>query len=136
MLLDAADAVFFAGDWERASLESIAARAGVSKQTLLRHFGSKAGLLEAGAQRGVRGRRRPAARRPGGDVDGAVANLLDHYEERGDRALKLGAMEGDGALAGWSPRARSLHYEWVEHAFGPWLARAAPAGAPRACAPP
>src|SRR3954454_7595259 len=50
-LLDAARDVFLSGAWEETSLEAIAARAGVTKQTLLRHFGSKRGLLEAGAQR-------------------------------------------------------------------------------------
>jgi AcrR family transcriptional regulator len=122
-LLDAAEGAFLSGGWEQASLESIAARAGVSKQTLLRHFGSKAGLLEAGAQRGLA---RVAAQRlgaPAGDVDAAVENLLDHYEERGEEGLSIAAMDGDGAIAEIGRRARALHYEWVDHAFGPWLER-------------
>ena len=45
-LIAAADEAFLSGPWERASLESIAHSAGVTKQTLLRHFGSKDGLLE------------------------------------------------------------------------------------------
>ena len=45
-LLDAADEAFLSGPWEQASLEEIACAAGVTKQTLLRHFGSKDGLLQ------------------------------------------------------------------------------------------
>ncbi|HEX4690008.1 MAG TPA: helix-turn-helix domain-containing protein [Solirubrobacteraceae bacterium] len=123
-LLDAAEHVFLAGDWEEASLEAIAARAGTTKQTLLRHFGSKAGLLEAGAQRGLEqvGAQRLGA--PRDDIDGAIGNLLDHYEDRGDEGLKLAAIGGDGALAEIADRARRLHYDWVDHAFGAWIGRA------------
>jgi AcrR family transcriptional regulator len=123
-LLDAAEAVFFGGDWDQASLESIAARAGVSKQTLLRHFGSKDGLLAAGAERGLATVADERAGAPADDVDGAVDNLLDHYEARGDQGLKIAAMDGDGALADFARRARQLHYDWVDHAFGRWIDRA------------
>jgi AcrR family transcriptional regulator len=124
-LLDAAEEAFFSGDWDAASLESIAARAGTTKQTLLRHFGSKAGLLEAGAQRGVAAVKAQRLQAPTDDIAGAVDNLLDHYAQRGDEGLKLAAIRGDGALAGIAARARQLHYDWVDHAFGTWIARAA-----------
>jgi AcrR family transcriptional regulator len=123
-LLDAAEAVFFGGDWDQASLESIAARAGVSKQTLLRHFGSKDGLLEAGAERGLATVADERASAPADDIDGAVDNLLDHYEARGDQGLKLAAMDGEGAIAEFGRRARQLHYDWIDHAFGTWIERA------------
>jgi AcrR family transcriptional regulator len=123
-LLDAAEHVFLTGDWEAASLESIAARAGTTKQTLLRHFGSKAGLLEAGAQRGIDAVAAQRLRAPRGDVDGAIDNLLDHYEDRGDEGLKLASIHGDGAMADIAARARRLHYDWVDHAFGASIDRA------------
>jgi AcrR family transcriptional regulator len=121
-LLDAADRELFSGRWAEASLEEVAASAGVTKQTLLRHFGSKAGLWEQAVLRGYRRVRdqRWAARR--GDVAEAVDNLLDHYGEWGERALRLDALEGaPGAMLEIRRRARRLHYEWVEHAFGPLL---------------
>lgn len=78
---------------------------------------------EAGAERGLAtvGAQRLSA--PPDDVDGAVENLLDHYEDRGDEGLKIAAMRGDGAIAEIGRRARQLHYDWVEHAFGAWLDR-------------
>jgi AcrR family transcriptional regulator len=123
-LLDAAKAAFFTGRWEQVSLEAIAAAAGVTKQTLLRHFGSKAALLEAAFARGFEqvGSQRLAA--PTDDIDGAVANLLDHYEQRGEEGLRIAAMEGGGGIAALVQRARGLHYDWVGHAFGAWLDRA------------
>ncbi|MDX6722451.1 MAG: hypothetical protein QOD73_855, partial [Solirubrobacteraceae bacterium] len=86
-LLDAAERLFFERGWEGTSLGAVATDAGVTKQTLLRHFGSKDGLLEhafARAYDQVRDQRWDV---PGDDVEHAVDNLLDHYEAVGDRAL-------------------------------------------------
>jgi len=46
-ILDAATRYFSAHGLERASLEAIAAEAGVSKMTIYSHFGSKEGLFQA-----------------------------------------------------------------------------------------
>ncbi|MEA2280232.1 MAG: hypothetical protein QOK21_839 [Solirubrobacteraceae bacterium] len=96
---------------------------GVSKQTLLRHFGSKDGLLEASAGRGLARVADERASAPPDDIDGAVENLLDHYEARGDQGLKLAAIHGGGAIAEFGQRARQLHYDWIDHAFGAWIER-------------
>jgi len=125
-LLDAAETVFLRKDWEQGSLDvsidALARSAGVTEQTLLRHFGSKATLLEEVVRR--IGERVQAQRwaAPTDDVPGAVANLLDHYEEWGEEVLRIGAAERSPAIAEIAQRGRELHYEWVEHAFGQWLA--------------
>ena len=98
-------------------------RAGVTKQTLLRHFGSKDGLLEQTYARAFERVRAQRLRAPSDDVAGAVDNLLDHYEEDGDRALRIGAMASSEPIAGLVAARRQLHYDWVDHAFGRWLAR-------------
>jgi AcrR family transcriptional regulator len=124
-LLDAAIEEFTQGHWEKVSLEAVAARAGVTKQTLLRHFGSKDGLLlQALANSGAEMlEQRWSA--PRGDVEGAVDNVLDHYEAWGERSLRVGAwlQSGPPPLANISQMARQLHYDWVEYAFGPQLKR-------------
>jgi AcrR family transcriptional regulator len=121
-LLDAAEREFFDGHWERASLESMAASAGVTKQTLLRHFGSKDGLFEQAVARGYTQVSAQRLSAPRDDVAGAVDNLLDHYEPWGERSLRIGAAGGGtGLLAAVSREARQFHYDWVEHAFGVWL---------------
>jgi AcrR family transcriptional regulator len=123
-LIAAAQSEFFAGRWEEASLEAIAVTARVTKQTLLRHFGSKDGLLEHALERGFNDVRAQRFNAPSGDVAGAVDNLLEHYEQWGEQALRIGAVEGLGGVAAEvGGRARQLHYDWVEHAFGSSLER-------------
>jgi AcrR family transcriptional regulator len=125
-LLDAADEAFLSGPWEQASLETIAGAANVTKQTLLRHFGSKDGLLEQALRRAIPEVEQQRLSAPTTDIAGAVDNLLEHYEMRGGRAMRSSNLELDGPLADLGRRARQFHYDWVEHAFGAWLDAAAP----------
>jgi AcrR family transcriptional regulator len=125
-LLDAADEAFLSGPWEDASLEAIARAAGVTKQTLLRHFGSKDGLLERVLLRAVDEVEKQRLSVPTNDVAGAVDNLLEHYEIRGGRAMRSSNLDMDGPLADLGRRARQFHYDWVELAFGAWLTAARP----------
>jgi AcrR family transcriptional regulator len=124
-LLDAAVDEFYSDRWRQTSLEKLARRAGVTKQTLLRHFGSKDGLL---VQALIHGAAKVLDERwsaPRGDVDGVVENLLTHYEASGERARHIGAWQqsGSGALTKLSQVGRQLHYDWVDFAFGPQLER-------------
>ena len=122
-LLNAADEELADGRWTRASLESVAAKAGVSKQTALRHFGSKDGLLEAAIRRASEIVRRERAQTPAGDVPGAVQNLVTHYERWGDMVLRVLAEEHRSALIRkLTDRGREVHYEWVERTFEAELA--------------
>lgn len=122
-LLEAASEEFYGDRWQKTSLEALAARAGVTKQTLLRHFGSKEGLLMQALASSASQMFDQRWSVPAGDVDGAVANLLDHYEEWGERSLRVGAWldGGSPALAKLSQMARQVHYDWVAYVFGPWL---------------
>lgn len=116
---------FTRGSWERLSLPALAARAQVTKQTLLRHFGSKEGLLMQALAGGAAEMFAQRFSAPPGDVAGAVENLLDHYASWGERSLRIGAWldHGNPALAGLSRMARQVHYDWVDHAFAPQLER-------------
>ena len=103
------------------ALDDIAGRAGVSVQTVLRHFGSRAGLEEASferAQRDVTDERRT----PVGDVGAAVRVIVDHYERRGDQALLMLAQEDHQELmARITEQGKALHRAWVEEVFAPQL---------------
>lgn len=124
-LIHAAMEEFTRGGWEQVSLQTLAARAHVTKQTLLRHFGSKEGLLmQALASSAAEMYEQRWSARPG-DVKGAVDNVLDHYDAWGERSLRVGAWldNGNPALAGISRMARKLHYDWVDFAFGPQMER-------------
>ena len=106
------------------ALDDIATRAGVSVQTVLRHFGSRTGLEEASfewAQRAVTEERRT----PVGDVAAAVRVIVEHYEQRGDQVLlMLGQETAQELMARITEQGRSLHRAWVEDVFAPFLAEA------------
>lgn len=121
-LIAAADEAFLSGPWVRVSLESIAQSAGVTKQTLLRHFGSKDGLLEQTLRLAIPRVEKQRLSAPTDDIPGAVDNLLDHYEQRGGRAMRSTNLDLGGPLAELAQISRQFHYDWIDHAFGRWLA--------------
>ncbi len=107
---------------EDLTLEDVAGRAGVTVQTVLRRYGSKAGLIQAAGEslyQQVSSQRNQA---PTGDIAGAVANLMDHYEAVGDLTIRTLAQEQrHAALQAFAERGRVLHRAWVETAFSPLL---------------
>jgi AcrR family transcriptional regulator len=112
------------------SLADVAAEAGVSVQTVLRHFGSRDGLIDAALGRATADVEAERRSEPG-DVAGAVRAVVDHYERRGDGVLLLLAQEGTEAFAAnVTSNGRSLHRRWVEECFEPLI----PGGAGRAVA--
>jgi AcrR family transcriptional regulator len=109
--------------FDQVSLEDIAERAEVTVQTVIRRFGSKEGLIEAAAEEGKRQVVRQRDQAPIGDIEGAVNNLVNHYEEWGESALRLLAQEERvAAFRSITDAARALHYQWVERTFAPLLA--------------
>src|ERR671921_957304 len=110
--------------FDQVSLEDIAGRAGVTVQTVIRRFGNKERLIEAAAEEGTRQVVRQRDQAPVGDIEGAVENLVDHYEEWADSALRLLAQEERvPAFRSLTDAARAFHYEWVERTFAPLLAK-------------
>jgi len=99
------------------SLDDVAARAGVSVQTLLRHFGSRAALVEesiAFARAAVVEERRATP----GDVPGALRVLVDHYEARGDTVLLMLAQESaEPFVRRLTDQGRAVHRSWVHEVF-------------------
>lgn len=110
------------------TLDDIAAAAGCSVQTVLRRFGSRAGLIEAAsayARREVVQERRT----PVGDAAAAVEVVVEHYERRGDGVLLLLAQETtDPQVREITEHGRRLHRDWVERVFAAELDARGPAG--------
>jgi AcrR family transcriptional regulator len=102
-------------------LDAVAEEAGVSVQTVLRHFGNRAGLFDATvafANDVVSDERRS----PVGDVTAAVRAVVDHYELRGDMALMILAQETTYPhVRQISEAGKATHREWVREVFGPHL---------------
>ncbi|WP_460723394.1 TetR/AcrR family transcriptional regulator [Microbacterium aureliae] len=103
------------------TLDQIAARSGVSVQTILRHFGSKDALFAevgtAASARVVEDRRVTP-----GDVAGAVRAVVEHYEQWGELMVRLVAAElSDPRVRDVTDAGRATHRRWVEDSFGPLL---------------
>ena len=108
------------------SLEDVAAGAGTTVQTVLRHFGSKDRLLRATMGRGMERVRHERMQAPVGDVPGAVRNLVAHYEGRGDMVVRwLAEEDRNPFMREILDSGRSFHREWVAQTFAPQLGRVA-----------
>jgi AcrR family transcriptional regulator len=103
------------------SLEAVAARAGVSTRSVIRHFGSKEGLMEAAIAAGVERAETTRHAEPG-DVEGAVRAIVDHYEGMGDEVMRwLTLAERLPVVRRVTERGAESHLEWVEAVFAPDL---------------
>ncbi len=121
-LLDVAVELFSDNPYDDVSLDRIAARAGVTKRTLLRRFGSKEAIFLAAtmnaAERVVK--RRDAA--PVGDIAGAVANVVESYEDWGPNRLRMLAQADRIPIVRENVEGgRQYHRAWVEKTFAPLL---------------
>jgi len=118
--------------WTQASLESVAERAGVTKQTALRHFGSKEGLLDAAIRRMSSVVVKERVDAPVGDIPAAVAILLRHYDRYGETMTRLLPYRdavyrvlGEDHRPSFVQRAvehgHEVHEAWVMRTFAPQL---------------
>lgn len=121
-ILQATEDLFMQGPLADLTLNAVAAKAGVTVQTVIRRFGDRMGLINATAESvsaRVAGQRGAAL---AGNVRAAVGNLVDHYETTGALALKMLAEEHTSpVLAGITAAGRDLHRQWCDRVFGPFL---------------
>lgn len=102
------------------TLQQVADRAGVTVQTVLRRFGSKDGLIDAGLEHGAKAIIAQRNSAPQGDVRGALDVLLDHYEEWGDASLRTIAVETRYPAAAKVARyGREAHRDWCRRYLAP-----------------
>jgi len=121
-ILEAAEAAFDELPFDEITLAWVAKQAGVSVQTVLRHFESRDGLFLATLMHG--GAKMAADRelQPVGSVEQIVDSLVDHYEQFGDRILRTLAQEDRiPTLRMLTDLGRGFHREWCEQAFAPAL---------------
>jgi AcrR family transcriptional regulator len=122
-ILEAVEVAFEELLYDEITLTEVAGRAGVSVQTVLRHFENKENLFVAsylqtaekmGADRGPL---------PVGDPEKIVGDLADHYERFGDRILwMLAQEEREPILKHLADAGRIYHLNWCRQAFAPTLA--------------
>lgn len=117
-ILEEAERLFCTQPFDRVTLAAVAEAAGVTIPTLQRKYGNKEGLFKAcgdvirtrvQAQRGVP---------PRGDVEAALAQLVDHYEAEGALVWHLLRQEADvPSLQKPLAEGRRTHRAWVEGVF-------------------
>lgn len=101
------------------TLDDVAASAGTTRQTVIRLFGGKEGLLEAMAAI-VEAQAEPRLLLPhDASILGALEVLITHYEVVGDLVVRLLAQEErHPALRPILERGRREHRAWVAKWFG------------------
>jgi AcrR family transcriptional regulator len=105
------------------TLEQIAERAGVTTQTLLRHFGSKERLADTISQEAFRLSQQQLIEPPIGDIASIASGLVAYYEAGGKRMLRgLAQEERYPELHSIIDIARTSHKAWLERVFASFLA--------------
>ncbi|WP_405181730.1 TetR/AcrR family transcriptional regulator [Nocardia sp. NBC_01377] len=126
-ILAAAQELFLEKAFEDVTLAAVAKASGVSHQTVLNHFESKAGVVlgvaEALATQTDNARNAASP----GDIGGALAALVTEYERIGDANVRW-AMSGDRfpELAAQMDVARAGHRKWLAAMFGDRLPTESP----------
>ncbi|WP_249998745.1 TetR/AcrR family transcriptional regulator [Actinoplanes sp. M2I2] len=119
-ILEATVAAF--GQLPEVTLAGVAALAGVSVQTVLRHFGNRDALIAQAASMLADERAAPA-----GDPAHAIQVLYNQYESRGDANIRLlGKEDTTPHVKHLMDRGRAMHRDWVEQVFAPNISGLAP----------
>jgi AcrR family transcriptional regulator len=106
-------------------LDDVASEAGVTVQTVLRLFGSKAELFRCALDVVLQEMREDLDQAAPGDVADAVRTWFDHYERFGDIVIANIAQEHDPAVAPVARIGRERHRERVRTVLEPQLRRIA-----------
>src|SRR5262249_54760752 len=121
-ILDAAELGFFESGGAEPTLAAVADRSGVTVQTVMRRFGSRDGLITATIGRMAAQVSLQRGSAPVGDPAGAIANLVEHYEEVGDRVLRvLEIAARNKAVRQLTNLGFAYHREWCKRVFAPTL---------------
>jgi len=121
-IIETTEGLLATGPAGEVTLQAIADGAGVSVQTVLRHFGSRDGCIQAVRERVLARIDAQRGGTPPGDIDAALDGLMEHYEAEGRLVLNLLAQEGvDPTVHEAVARGRDYHRAWVERCFGPLL---------------
>lgn len=108
--------------YDELTLDAVAASANTTRQTVLRHFGSKEGLVMAAADWYSQRFDKVVDVQPG-DVEAAIDHLLAERELVGDANLRMLELEGRIASIDYGlTQGRAQHRAWIERVFAPQLA--------------
>ncbi|MEW9307630.1 TetR/AcrR family transcriptional regulator [Labrys neptuniae] len=108
--------------FDEITLDDIAVAASTTRQTVIRRFGSKTGVLSAMAAQMDVSIRAQRWRAPAESVADIVTLLMDDYERTGDILVRtLGQEARIPEFAAVLDRGRKGHREWIGDMFKAWL---------------
>lgn len=120
-ILEAMADLWLTRPYDEITLAEVAEKAGVSRPTVHRQFGTKDELLIAAAEWKGPQDEADVLAEPG-DVEEALTRLHRLYERMGDAIVRALQLEGRVAASdGLLTRGRAAHRAWIEHVFAPWL---------------
>ena len=112
-ILQAAYDMWLKWPYDQITVEAVAVSAGVSRQTVVRHFGTKDELAMAVVDWQVPHEEASRVALPG-DVPRAIERLIDRYETMGDGNVRILELEGRvPAVSYLLEQARESHRNWV-----------------------
>jgi len=121
-IVDAMLKRFSSAPYDQIRLEDVADDAAVTVQTVLRHFGSKSGVMRAVVQRELGTIAAARAAADTSDPERTIAELVAHYERYGALILKAYSeapfIDGLVELVG---AGRRHHLDWCRDAFAEHL---------------
>lgn len=97
-------------------LEDIATGARVTIQTIINVFGGRSALLDQALDELLRDLKEQRLRPIPGDIEGAIAALVEHYEQFGDLVIRNLAENADRELI---EAGKVGHRQWVQRQFAP-----------------
>lgn len=101
-------------------LEDVAQGAQVTVQTVLNVFGNRSRLMDEALTGLLRELRAQRLRAEPGNIEGAIAAIMDHYEQFGDLVIRNLAEQADPQLI---ETGRAGHRQWVQRQFAPQMAQ-------------
>lgn len=108
--------------FDEVTLDEIAAAAGTTRQTVIRRFGSKAGVLSALAAQQDSTIRTHRWQDTPANVAGIIAVLIADYERSGDLMVRtLNQEDRIPEFGAVLDQGRRGHREWISDMFRPWL---------------
>lgn len=121
-IVDALSALLAERWFDEVTLDDIAAAAGTTRQTVIRRFGSKTGVLSAMAAQMDASIQTQRWSAPAQSVTDIVKLVIDDYERTGDVIVRtLGQEARTPEFAAVLERGRKGHRKWIEDMFEAWL---------------
>jgi AcrR family transcriptional regulator len=119
-VLDAAVSLLKSRFRSEIRLDDVAAGAQVTVQTIINVFGGRSALLDQALEELLRDLRAQRLRPDPGNIEGAIAALIEHYEQFGDLVIRNLAENADRELI---EIGRVGHRQWVQRQFAPQMAK-------------